>query len=172
MNADDARDVTPAEPEGPLQKLLHVRYMYLIAVVFTLINSAVFLLVGVRQSFEGYAGIYHYLRGEDIANPRLPLLESLDWFLVSLVFLIFSLGIMKIFIGYEHSDAGLPSWLKIHDFKQLKVLLWESILVTLVVWTMSSVARHIGALTWAVLALPVIVLVLAVGLFLMRGREP
>jgi uncharacterized membrane protein YqhA len=125
-----------------LTKLLGLRYLYVVAVVFTLINSLV-----------------------------LPLLESLDWFLVALVFLVFSLGIAKIFIGYDGSHDALPSWLRIHDFKELKILLWESILVTLVVWCMSAVARSRDALTWEALVLPAIVLVLAVGLYLMRGKE-
>lgn len=154
-----------------LTRLLGLRYLYVIAVVFTLINSAVFLLVGARHSIEGYAGLYRHLRGETVANPRLPLLESLDWFLIALVFLIFSLGIVKIFIGYDGPIDALPPWLRIHDFKALKVLLWESILVTLVVWCMSSVARGLSALTWDVLVLPAIVLVLAVGLALVRGKE-
>jgi uncharacterized membrane protein YqhA len=172
MTTPEPRRGEALESSGMLQRLLGFRYVYVIAVVFTLINSVVFLLAGVRQSFEGWIGIYRHLTGEAITTPKLPLLESLDSFLVALVFLIFSLGIMKIFIGYEHSDAGLPSWLRIHDFKELKVLLWETILVTLVVMSMSAIARNFDALTWQVLVSPVIVLVLAVGLFLMREREP
>ncbi|HYB44477.1 MAG TPA: YqhA family protein [Candidatus Methylomirabilis sp.] len=153
------------------KKLLAIRYVYWIAVAFTLINSVVFLLSGIRQSLEGYLGVYRYLGGEPFGNQRLPLLESLDSFLVALVFLIFSLGIMKIFIGYRGLDESLPPWLRIHDFKELKVLLWESILVTLVVMAMGTVARNINSLTWDSLVLPAIVLVLAVGLYLMRGKE-
>jgi uncharacterized membrane protein YqhA len=173
MTTPDARDGEAPESSDLLQTLLRFRYVYMIAVVFTLINSVIFLLAGARQSFEGWISIYRHLIGQEaITIPKLPLLESLDSFLIALVFLIFSLGIMKIFIGYQHSDAGLPSWLRIHDFKELKVLLWETILVTLVVMSMGTVARNFDALTWQVLVSPVIVLVLAVGLFLMRGREP
>jgi len=128
-----------------LTKLLRLRYLYAIAVVFTLINSIIFLLVGARHSVDGWARLYRQLLGEEVPNPRLPLLESLDWFLIALVFLIFSLGIAKIFIGYEGSPEALPEWLRIRDFKELKVLLWETILVTMVVWCMSAVARSLNA---------------------------
>ena len=154
-----------------LRNLLGVRHVYAVAVVFTLINSVVFLLVGARYSIEGYALLYRHVFVEETANPRMPILESLDWFLVALVFLIFSLGIAKIFIGYDGSPDALPGWLRIHDFKELKILLWETILVTLVVWSIIAVARKVDALTWESLVLPVVVLVLAVGLFLMRGKE-
>ena len=37
-----------------LTRVLLLRYAYVIAVVFTLINSVVFLISGVHQSIEGY----------------------------------------------------------------------------------------------------------------------
>ena len=154
-----------------LLKVLSLRYVYAIAVVFTLINSAAFLLVGARYSLDGWSNLYRRFLGENVPNARLPLLESLDWFLVALVFLIFSLGIAKIFIGYGGRDEDLPEWLQIHTFKELKVLLWETILVTLVVWSISTIARRLDTLAWDVLVLPIVVFVLAVGLHLMRGKE-
>jgi uncharacterized membrane protein YqhA len=154
-----------------LSKLLSLRYIYAVAVFFTLINSALFLFVGARYTLEGWSNLYRRLRGEEVANARLPLLESLDWFLVALVFLIFSLGIAKIFIGYEGRNEDLPEWLRIDSFKELKVLLWETILVTLVVWSVSTIARRLDTLGWDILVLPVVVFVLAIGLYLMRGKE-
>jgi uncharacterized membrane protein YqhA len=154
-----------------LTRLLAVRWVYVIAVAFTLLNSVAFLLAGVRWSLEGYAGLYRQGGPQAVADARLALLESLDSFLVALVFLIFSLGIMKIFVGYDHSDEGLPSWLRIHDFVELKILLWESILVTLVVMCMTTVAHRRATLAWDVLVLPAIVLVLAVGLYLVRQKH-
>jgi uncharacterized membrane protein YqhA len=101
----------------------------------------------------------------------MPLLESLDSFLAALVFLIFGLGIVKIFIAHDRVIEGLPSWLQIHSFRELKILLWESILITIVVMSMGTVARQLQSPTWDVLVLPAVVLVLAFGLFLMRMRE-
>jgi len=155
-----------------LRGLLSVRYVYVIAVAFTLINSVVFLIAGVRRSLEGYVGLYRQGSEQQGADAKLLLLESLDSFLIALVFLIFSLGIMKIFIGYGYADEALPPWLRIKNFEELKILLWESILVTLVVMCMSAIAHRRPSLGWDVLVLPAIVLVLAVGLYLMRQKAP
>jgi uncharacterized membrane protein YqhA len=127
--------------------------------------------VGIRQSLDGYRVIFRFLGGEEIAGPKVLLLESLDSFLAGLVFLIFGLGIVKIFIAPDRMIEGLPGWLQIHSFVELKILLWESILVTLVVMTMGTVARRLDSLSWDVLVLPAVVLVMAVGLYLMRSGE-
>jgi uncharacterized membrane protein YqhA len=154
-----------------LTQLLQLRYVYAIAVIFTLINSVLCLAAGIRESVEGYRVIFQYLSGEEIVGPKLLLLESLDSFLAALVFLIFGLGIVKIFIAPDRMIEGLPGWLQIHSFVELKILLWESILVTLVVMTMGTVARRLDSLSWDVLVLPAVVLVMAVGLYLMRSGE-
>lgn len=57
------------------------------------------------------------------------------------------------------------------NLKELKILLWESILLTLVVLCINRVYRSFETLTWEVLVLPGIVLVLSIGLYLMRARE-
>ncbi|HLO82293.1 MAG TPA: hypothetical protein VK166_15120 [Chitinophagaceae bacterium] len=66
------------------------------------------------------------------------------------------------------NDAHVPSWLKIDDFKELKVLLWETILVTLVVFTLTKVASAKEVLTWDAMILPGVILALTGSLFLMR----
>jgi uncharacterized membrane protein YqhA len=129
------------------------------------------LAAGVRQSIEGYGMVFRYLGGAEIPGPKMLLLESLDSFLAALVFLIFGLGILKIFIAPDQLIEGLPSWLQIKSFVELKILLWESILITIVVMAMGTVARRLGSLNWDVLVLPAVVLLMAVGLYLMRGGE-
>jgi len=154
-----------------LDRLLRVRYVYLVAVAFTLVNSVVFLLRGAVRSVKGYGEFLRSWRGEDVGRPGLELLESIDSFLVALVTLIFSLGIMKIFIYPDAPEDGLPGWLKIHDFKELKILLWETILVTLVAFSMSSIMGHPEAISWNSAVVPAIILLLAVSLALMRGKQ-
>lgn len=154
-----------------VDKILHVRYMYLVAVIFTLINSLFFMIAGVVNCIEGYRLYFNTWRGQHEGSAAIVLLEGLDAFLVSLVFLVFSLGMWKIFIRYDVSIQKLPPWLDIKSFKELKLLLWETILVSLVVFCISAVASHIDSLTWEILILPAIVLLLSIGLYLMRGKE-
>ena len=63
---------------------------------------------------------------------------------------------------------GLTAWLNINNFKELKVLLWETILVTLVVFTLTSIATDRSGLHWEMLILPGVVLILSLSLYLMR----
>jgi uncharacterized membrane protein YqhA len=100
-------------------------------------------------------------------RPGMYLLKGLELFLVSMVFMIFSLAILRLFIAYGDGDEHLPPWLKIHNFKELKLLLWETIIVTLVVFSLTKMAS-IESLTWTALILPGIILMLTVGLFLMK----
>jgi uncharacterized membrane protein YqhA len=66
----------------------------------------------------------------------------------------------------------LPDWLNIKNFKELKILLWETILVTLVVFSLTGLVSGKDTLTWNVLILPAVIFVLSLSLFLMkRGEE-
>ena len=119
-------------------KILLVRYIFLVAVFFTLLNSFFFLIGGVIESIHGYRLFFeHGLEGEN--RPGAYLLKGLDLFLVSMVFLIFAFGIMRIFTHYQSADENLPGWLRIKDFKELKILLWETVIVTLVVFTLTEI---------------------------------
>jgi uncharacterized membrane protein YqhA len=105
-------------------------------------------------------------------RPGVYLLEGLDLFLVSMVFLIFALGIIRIFTHYNTTeDENLPRWLRIKDFKELKVLLWETILVTLVVFTFTRIISNKEVLQWNTLIIPSVVLILMLSLFLMKRSE-
>lgn len=151
-------------------KILLVRYIFLVAVFFTLLSSFFFLIVGVVESIHGYRlFLEHGLEGED--RPGVYLLKGLDLFLVSLVFLIFAFGIMRIFTHYQSSDENLPGWLKIKDFKELKILLWETVLVTLVIFTFTEFVTSRASLKLDALIMPGVILILSVSLFLMKGKD-
>src|SRR5215204_633330 len=114
-----------------MKYLLKLRYLYLIAVIFTLLDSIFFLISGVIESIHGFEIFFRKLiTGEKILF-GIYFMEALDRFLIAFVFMIFSLGIYKLFFVKEHHIEGLPAWLQIENFKELKVLLWETIMVTL-----------------------------------------
>jgi uncharacterized membrane protein YqhA len=151
-----------------MERLFVIRYVYLVAVFFTFLNSIVILFLGVIDAIHGYSAVFTQAAGKHQNNIGIYFLESLDKFLVAFVFLMFSLGIMKLFFFDKTSLGNLPAWLHIESFKDLKVLLWETILVTLVVLSLSSNVKNSHELTWEVLILPVIILILSISLFLMR----
>ncbi|HTE29620.1 MAG TPA: YqhA family protein, partial [Chryseolinea sp.] len=107
-------------------KLLRFRYMVSIVVLFLLINAFVFLVVGVASCIHGYIDFIKVaFQPTEGARPGLHLLEGLDAFMLSLVFLIFGLGVARLFIFDKQDDARIPPWLNVQDLKGLKVLLWE-----------------------------------------------
>jgi uncharacterized membrane protein YqhA len=151
-----------------LKRLLPLRFVFLIAVVVTFANSIAFLFIGIRSSYHGFASLIQPHEGD---RPGLMFLESLDMFMVSVVFLVFGFGMVRIFTHYHTSGEQLPGWLQIKDFKELKILLWETILVTLVVVSVSVAIRQIEHPTWEVLIIPGMILLLSVSLFVMRKDD-
>lgn len=149
------------------KKLLYVRYLFVIVVIFMMLNSLFFVIGGVIESIEGVRLLISHGLDEE-KKPGLKLLKGLDLFLISMVFMIFAIGIIRLFGIYNAENDDLPSWLNINNFKELKVLLWETILVTLVVFTLTSIATDRSGLRWEMLILPGVILILSLSLYFMR----
>jgi uncharacterized membrane protein YqhA len=152
------------------QKILGFRYVLIIAVFFLLISSLVFIIAGAVHCFEG---IIEFIQVGFIPNensrPGIKLLEGLDGFMVALIFMIFGLGIARLFLFDKDKDLNVPSWLQIHDLKGLKVLLWEAVLVTMVIMSINPILKK-EMVSWEILIYPAFILILSLALFLMRGK--
>lgn len=104
------------------------------------------------------------------------LLRSVDLFLVAIVLFVFSLGLFVLFFSANDSTfpTKLPPWLRVKDFIQLKVLLWEAILTTLVVSYLAALAERRlngGELVVGDLIIPGAILLIAVSLFFLKRGE-
>lgn len=152
-------------------KMLYVRYILLVAVVFLLLSACAFIIVGSIHCLHGFVELarHDFLPTEE-ARPGLHLLEGLDAYMVALIFMIFGLGIARLFVFDKANVEGLPAWLNIHDIKELKVLLWETILVTLVILCVTNLAKH-PVRSWEVLLFPGVILILSLALYFVRGKE-
>jgi len=152
-----------------LKQIMKLRYIYLIVVFFNVVNSLAFLVLGVYKSIKGYKAIIESISSKgEWGNPGVLLAESLDTFLISFVFLIFAFGIWKIFIRDNTKESDLPKWLDIKTLKDLKLLLWEAIVITLLVFTVTIIIENIDELSWNLLILPAIVFILTLGLVILR----
>src|SRR5262249_30986841 len=129
-----------------------------------------YLYMGTRIAFHAYA----HVLDQSISNeqrPGLELLHSLDFLFVSLVLLVLGLGIAKLFLLHPDSrqHADLPVWLRIESIAELKVLLWETILTTLLIAGLSELIEGLFTrLDWTTLMTPVAILILALSLFFMK----
>ncbi|MBZ5856081.1 YqhA family protein [Flavihumibacter profundi] len=152
------------------KKILNIRFFILLGVAFTLINALLFIIGGALESIKGYMIFYQY-GFEEEKSIGIYFLKGLDFFLVGIVFMIFALGIMKIFTHDQIPDDNLPEWLKIKSFKELKILLWETILLTMVVFCLTLIRSSKESIKWDLLVLPAIILVLTVSFYLVKGKK-
>ena len=126
------------------------------------------------MSYKGFKGILTgKLHTDD--HPGLLILESLDMFLVALVFMVFSIGITMLFLPKSGNKLRehVPQWMNINNFMELKLILWEAILTALIVFFVSDVfkqteAGHIGK---ELMYIPVAILVLSLSIYVLRKSE-
>lgn len=143
-----------------MQRLLNISI--LIVVFITFINAMVFFGLGIYHSVLAYIDI---VQGNWEKHPGIILVESLDRFLFGFVFIIFSVGLSKLFLSDTAflKNYELP-WLKITEFHQLKSLLVSAILVALfVAWAPFAVVfTQQGDFDWTILLFPACILILSV----------
>ena len=150
--------------------LLRLRYVFLIVSAFSFLSSLYFIGIGVAETVHAFGALLTSVDSGKWANPGVTLFEALDRFLIAVLFYIFGVGMIKLFMPEFFRDAELPRWLDIRDIKELKVLLWETVLVTLMVLSVTELVSKKGELTWNALIMPSIIAVLSLSLFLMRSK--
>jgi uncharacterized membrane protein YqhA len=103
------------------------------------------------------------------------LLRAVDLFLIAIVFFVLSLGILMLFRTTDETlPLKLPEWLQVKNFMQLKSILWEAILTTLVVSYLAGLVQtRIGGeeITIQSLLLPAGVFIIALSLFFLKKGE-
>lgn len=153
-----------------MSKILRLRYIFVIVSIFSFISSLFFIGIGVTEALHAFSIVFAAMGGGPWDNPGVILVESLDKFLIAVLFYIFGVGMIKLFLPELFQGTDLPKWLDIKGIKELKVLLWETILVTLVILSVTSMVAHTDSLTWDALILPSIIAILSLSLFLMRSK--
>jgi len=156
-----------------LKRLFFTRFIVLIIVFVTLINSFAFIGYGVYKSYAGYLGIF---KGAAFTaeRPFLQIFTSLEYFFIAVVLIVFALGIYQLFIlkpsENETAKDMLPKWLRIKSFNELKYILWETIVTTMLVLYLVAYVESADNNAWSLemLIAPGIVLIIAVTLFILR----
>ena len=151
-------------------RLLKVRYVFLLVSGFSFLSALYFIGVGVMETVHAIASVVSPDPGAERATTGIMLFEALDRFLIAVLFYIFGIGMIKLFMPELFRDAELPRWLDIRDIKELKVLLWETVLVTLMVLSVTELVTSKSELTWNALILPSVIAILSLSLFLMRSK--
>lgn len=149
--------------------LLKIRYVAVVITILTLLHALACLVLGVQTAIKGYR---HVLTGSDATQrPGIEILHSLDFLFVAIVLIVLALGVAKLFLldPSAQDDASLPPWLRIHSIGELKVLLWETILVTMVIIALSNLSGSFySAPDWTALLTPAAIFLLALSLYFMK----
>jgi uncharacterized membrane protein YqhA len=153
------------------EHLFKLRYLTLVIVILAVGHAVAFLVMGTLAAFKGYGHVIAAIQGVQSARPGLDLLHSLDFMFVSMVLIVLALGIAKLFLMHPSDEltVDLPLWLRIDSISQLKILLWETVLTTLMIIALSDLSAGLFTkLDWTVLLTPAAILVLALSLYLIK----
>jgi uncharacterized membrane protein YqhA len=142
--------------------------VFFLAVFFLLVNSLAFLVVAMKESVEGIVAFYQNgFSVSDAEHPGIHLLEALDYFTTSLIFMIFGLGLGRLFVFETVPLEKLPGWLRINTLTELKMLLWEAILLTMLIFCVTHLAKR-DMYSINILIFPGVILILSISLFFIR----
>jgi uncharacterized membrane protein YqhA len=100
------------------------------------------------------------------------MVESMDRFFIGFIFIIFSIGLSKLFLPQSiiFKKLDLP-WLAVSDFHQLKLLLWSAILTAVLVEWLVITAAKAAYFDWPDLVLPIGIFILAVAAKFVKDLE-
>ena len=139
-----------------------------------LLIAILFLITGIAGIALGLLSTYHaflILIGQAEGRVGVYLIESIDKLLFSLVIMILAAGIFKLFVGNKDTFGNSLVLKGINSFKDLKVLLWETLLLTLTVWSALGFIIETEKLHYEQLILPVSILLLALSLYIVKRKS-
>ncbi|MCJ7468420.1 MAG: YqhA family protein [Maribacter sp.] len=143
-----------------------------VPIISSLIIAIIFIGIGVYEIILGVEGI---LTGKMHTNaaPGVKLFLALDVFLIAFLFLIFSIGFTQLFIPkpskiIDALDRITPEWLKVENFIQLKFILWDTALTTLVVMFVGEAYKISGEYDWKLIIVPIAILLISLSKYLLK----
>jgi len=160
------------------------RYLVIIAAVSALLGSALMFFIGIEKTVSAF--VYYFYGHAFLAEDVLPeyltpgdlatvsLAQSIDVFLFALVMMIFAYGILYLFLIEDEEKKRLrfPTWLRIKNIFQLKMILGEVVVFILIVHFLETATKTGYAnLTAENLILPAAILLLSVSLMVLRQGE-
>ncbi len=147
-----------------LERFFSLKYIALLVSFLLMGGGIVAVILGAKRLVESILTLIGLHEGK----PGIHMIESVDTFLFALVILILAGGIFKLFVGDENTFKNSIVFSNIKTFKDLKVLLWETLLLTLTVWCALGFFLKPASLSYELLIFPVTIVLLALALKLMK----
>ncbi len=150
-----------------LEIFFRPRFLALIVSMLLMVSGILAIVIGAKKLVSAVLIIAGFHEGK----PGVYLIESVDTFLFSLVILILAGGIFKLFVGDKKTLEDNIVFSKINNFMDLKILLWETLLLTMTVWCSLGFFLKPNRLSYELLILPVSIVLLAIALKLIKGNN-
>ena|SRR6056297_884673 len=163
----DAEPVKRFKLSQRIEMFFRPRFLALIISILLMLCGILATVLGAKKIINAiliFAGVHE-------GKPGVYLIESIDTFLFSLVIFILAGGIFKLFVGDENTFKDSIVFSKITNFMDLKILLWETLLLTMTVWCSLGFFLKPEKLSYELLILPVSIVLLAVALKLVKGNN-
>ncbi|MGH7680580.1 MAG: YqhA family protein [Candidatus Eiseniibacteriota bacterium] len=150
--------------------MIRIRFLAVVVVFLLSFHALALLAIGGARTYQA---VQLFLQGppwDGADRPGIHIAESVDALLFALVLLVLAIGTTTLFLGSSsgHESEPIPSWMRVKSLTDLKMLLWEGILLTLVVAAMTDIMTNIRNLSVVNLILPGSILVLSVSYFLLK----
>ena len=153
---------------------LYYKIVVALPVIFSQLIALIFIGIGIYEFGTGITGIALGELGTESA-PGLKLLHTLDMFLFGFIFIIFSLGFSQLFLPESKLstvlDSITPNWLHVKNFTELKLILWETLLTSLVLMFVEQVFKNEGSCNWQMGLVPVSIFLISLSIFFIRKGE-
>ena len=158
-----------------MKKFNLTRVIAYVIYLFFLLNTIALVIVGAYRSINAYIDLTHFKKfGTPGHHPALEIVESMDIFIIGLVFLVFTIGIRTLFIHHNNESYtnSIPSWMRVKNLTELKLLLMESIIASLFIIFISVIAQtpddNVG---WQILMIPASILILSISIYFLKKRS-
>lgn len=162
-------NTTPQKRIGSkLERIFKIKYLALIVSILLMISGIMAVGLGAMKLVESILQITGFKESE---TPGIHLIESVDSLLFSLVILVLAGGIFKLFVGNENTFKDSAIFSELKTFMDLKVLLWQTLLLTLTVWCVLGFFLERDKLDFEHLILPISIVLLALALKLLKDKK-
>jgi len=157
-----------------LFKLLNAVILLIVIVVFA---AGVFITgLGLYDFTHAFSFFSHAGEEGSVQIAAISVLKAVDLFLMAIVLFVFSVGLLSLFSSRTDAElpSGVPVWLKVKSFIELKVTLWEAILTTMVIGYLGYLVElrlQDKAFVPSDLTIPAGILLIAVSLYFLKKGD-
>ena len=148
------------------------RGIILVPVLCAFLMALIFMGLGLYEVILGIVGILKREVHSD-RTPGLMLFEALDVFLIGFLFIVFAIGFSQLFIPkpsrfLQALESIIPKWLEVKNFTELKMILWDTVLTSLIILFIGEIFRKSGIYDWKITIIPIAVLLFSLAKYFIK----